>query len=143
MSAPSMTRNGQRLTTADAERTIYATTPINRAMSEPPPIERNGYVMGSAATMRSLVLYKAGLAGDGIADTFETVAKNLDAAGALFEYAGGNLMAIRYGNGVVKSFDYDANGLAAVTLSGAVPAGVAMVKSLSYTGGELTAISYS
>lgn len=143
MSVPPMTRNGQKITSADVARTIYATAPINRAMPDAQPIDRNGFIISSDYTSRTLALYRASQMGSALADTFETVAANLDAAGALFEYAGGDLVAIRYGNGVVKSFAYDANGLASVTLSGAVPAGIAMVKSFEYTGGELTAISYS
>jgi hypothetical protein len=81
--------------------------------------------------------------GGGLADSFETVAANLDASGAAFTYAGDDLATITYANGVVKSFGYGADGLASVTLSGAVPAGIDLVKTLTYTGGELTAISYS
>ena len=81
--------------------------------------------------------------GGGLADSFETVAANLDASGATFAYAGDDLATITYANGVVKAFAYGADGLASVTLSGAVPAGIDLVKTLTYTGGELTAISYS
>ncbi len=81
--------------------------------------------------------------GGGLADSFETVAANLDASGATFTYSGDDLAEIEYANGVVKTFAYGPDGLASVTLSGAVPAGIDLVKSLQYTGGELTAIIYS
>ena len=77
------------------------------------------------------------------ADSFEAVAANLDASDAVFTYASGDLSAITYANGVVKSLAYGIDGLASVTLSGAVPSGINLVKSLQYTGGELTAIIYS
>lgn len=81
--------------------------------------------------------------GNGLADSFETVSANLDASGATFTYSDGELSQITYANGVVKTFAYGADGLASVTLSGALPGGIDRVKSLGYTGGELTAISYS
>ena len=82
------------------------------------------------------------LAGYGVA-SFETVAANLDASGAAFSYSSGDLSQITYANGVVKSFAYGPDGLSSVTLSGALPSGINLVKSLTYTSGDLTAISYS
>jgi hypothetical protein len=82
------------------------------------------------------------LAGYGVA-SFETVAANLDASGAAFSYSSGDLSQITYSNGVVKSFAYGPDGLSSVTLSGALPSGINLVKSLTYTSGDLTAISYS
>lgn len=84
-----------------------------------------------------------GITDGGLADSFETVAANLDASGAAFAYTGADLTQITYANGVVKSLAYGPDGLASVTLSGVLPSGINLVKSLSYTGGELTAISYS
>lgn len=82
------------------------------------------------------------LEGYGVA-SFETVAANLDASGAAFSYSSGDLSQITYANGVVKSFAYGPDGLSTVTLSGALPSGINLIKSLSYTSGDLTAISYS
>lgn len=82
------------------------------------------------------------LAGYGVA-SFETVAANLDASGAAFSYSSGDLSQITYANGVVKSFAYGPDGLSSVTLSGALPSGINLIKSLTYTSGDLTAISYS
>lgn len=75
--------------------------------------------------------------------SFETVSKNLDAVGAVFGYTGDDLTSITYASGVIKSLTYGADGLASVTLSGAVPDGIATVKTFTYTGGSLTAVSYS
>jgi hypothetical protein len=84
-----------------------------------------------------------GITDGGLADSFETVAANLDASGAAFSYSSGDLSQITYANGVVKSFAYGPDGLSTVTLSGALPSGINLIKSLSYTSGDLTAISYS
>jgi YD repeat-containing protein len=82
--------------------------------------------------------------GGGIAETFETVAKNLGAEGATLAYSGGRLASITYASGVTKTLAYDGSGrLASITLSGATPGGIELVKTLAYTGDALTGISYA
>lgn len=79
----------------------------------------------------------------GLPDSFETAAANLDAADATFSYTGDDLTQIVYASGIIKTFGHGANGLETVTLSGTLPAGIQQVKTLTYTDGELTSISYS
>jgi hypothetical protein len=88
-----------------------------------------------------LIAHKVNSAG--VANTYETVNKNLPASNAAFAYSGGVLTSITYGNGVVKTLGYSAGVLTTVTLSGATPSGISLVKTLSYAGGKLTGVSYS
>lgn len=85
----------------------------------------------------------AAMVGGGLVPSFETVAANLDASGAVLAYSGGDLVSITYANGVVKTFAYGPDGLASVTLSGVLPSGIDLIKTLTYTSGELTAFNYS
>lgn len=87
--------------------------------------------------------YVDGLLG-AAASSFETVSKNLSASGATLDYVDGALETITYANGIIKTLAYDVDGnLVTVTLSGATPDGIQLVKTLSYTSGELTGVSYS
>ena len=95
---------------------------------------KNGYGGG-------LVVQSGG--GSGIADTFETVSKNLSAAGAVMGYTIGDLTTVTYANGIVKTLAYSLDGLASVTLSGNTPGGIALVKMFSYSGGNLSGFTYS
>lgn len=80
----------------------------------------------------------------GIAGTFETVNKNLDAANAVLAYNGNaDLETITYASGVVKTFAYASGDLISITLSGATPDGIDLIKTLTYTGGNLTGVTYS
>lgn len=81
--------------------------------------------------------------GGGAADSFETVAKNLSAANATLGYSSGDLVTVTYAGGVVKTLAYSGGNLVTVTLSGATPSGIDLVKTLTYTGDELTGVSYS
>jgi len=86
--------------------------------------------------------YVDGLAG-GSAATFETVSKNLAASGSTLNYTGDELTSITYASGIIKTFAYGVNGLETITLSGATPGGIDLVKTLSYVSGNLTSIAYS
>jgi Collagen triple helix repeat (20 copies) len=79
----------------------------------------------------------------GMADTFETVSKNLSASGAVMNYTGADLTSIVYTNGVIKTLAYSIDGLASVTLSGNTPSGIALTKTLNYSGGNLVGFNYS
>ena len=83
--------------------------------------------------------------GTGItAESFETFSKNLPAANAVPTYEGGNLAAITYANGVVKTFGYGDVGLHTVTLSGAIPPNISTVKTLQYDlNGNWVASTYA
>lgn len=80
----------------------------------------------------------------GIAETFETVSKNLDASGATLDYdVSGNLTSIEYLNGITKTLNYTGENLTSVVLSGSTPSGIDLTKTLSYTGENLTGVAYS
>ncbi len=82
----------------------------------------------------------------GIGASFETVSKNLKAWDAAFAYTLGVLDTITYTSGaltVVKTFGYTLGKLTSLTLSGDTPGGIDLVKTLSYTGDELTAVAYT
>lgn len=81
--------------------------------------------------------------GGSAATTFETVAKNLAAQDFTLNYAGEVLTSIVYASGITKTFTYGPDGLATVVLSGSVPGGVELTKTLTYTGGVLTGVAYS
>ena len=77
-------------------------------------------------------------------NTFETVNKNLASSNGVLGYTGSDLTTITYANGILKTLAYDAGGdLLSVTLSGATPEGIKLVKTLSYTSGELSSFTYS
>lgn len=79
-----------------------------------------------------------------IYNTFETVSKNLASSNGVLGYTGSDLTTITYANGVLKTLAYDAVGdLLSVTLSGATPEGIQLVKTFSYTSGELSSFTYS
>ena len=81
-----------------------------------------------------------------IAQTFETVSKNLASAGGTLAYdANGDLVTITYDNGILKTLAYDANGdLISLTLSGDTPEGIDLVKTFSYdANGDLVNFVYS
>lgn len=81
--------------------------------------------------------------GSALLKTYETVSKNLDASNATLAYSGSDLSTITYANGIVKTFGYSGGNLVTVTLSGATPSGITLVKTLSYTGTNLTGVAYS
>lgn len=81
--------------------------------------------------------------GGGIAESFETVSKNLPAANATIAYFGGEIDTITYSNGVVKTFSYGVDGLSMVVLSGSTPGGIDLTKTLTYSAGQLSGFTYS
>ena len=81
-----------------------------------------------------------------LADTFETVSKNLKASDYELTYNGaGDLTVITYANGIIKTLGYLESGdLGTITISGATPSGIDLVKSLAYNdAGDLVSVSYS
>lgn len=96
---------------------------------------------GKSGTGGGLVIQSGG--GSGIADTFETVSKNLSASGAVMGYTDGDLTTVTYASGIIKTLAYSLDGLASVTLSGNTPGGISLVKTLSYSGGNLSGFIYS
>lgn len=84
-----------------------------------------------------------GAGGGGLPESFETISKNLSASDATLTEVDGVLVSIAYSNGITKTFTYGPNGLATVVLSGAVPGGIDLTKTLVYSGGNLTNFLYS
>jgi hypothetical protein len=79
-----------------------------------------------------------------IYNTFETVNKNLASSNGVLGYTGSDLTTITYANGILKTLAYDAGGdLLSVTLSGATPEGIKLIKTFSYTSGELSSFVYT
>jgi len=96
----------------------------------------NGFVGTEAEWLESL----RGIA----ADSFESISKNLAAVNAvLTENEAGELVTIEYANGIVKTFEYTGDDLTRISLSGATPDGIDLVKTLTYSGGNLIGVSYS
>ncbi len=81
--------------------------------------------------------------GGSAVETFETVSKNLSSNDATLNYTEGVLTSISYAGGIVKTFSYGPDGLASITLSGPTPGGIDLTKTLVYSSGVLTGISYS
>lgn len=81
-----------------------------------------------------------------VAATFESVSKNLKSWDASFTYSLGNLSSISYTDGVdtiVKTFNYTLGSLTSIVLSGDTPAGIDLTKTFTYSGSNITTISYS
>jgi hypothetical protein len=84
-----------------------------------------------------------GISVTGVAETFETVSKNLDANDATLNYTGEDLTSIVYSNGITKTLNYTGTDLTSVVLSGTTPGGIDLTKTLSYIGDNLVGVSYS
>lgn len=100
--------------------------------------------LNNAATARTnLSVYSTSQVDALVADTFETVSKNLDSSNATYNYTSGSLTSIVYANGITKTFNYTGSDLTSIVLSGSTPAGIALTKTFSYTSGDLIGVSYS
>lgn len=80
------------------------------------------------------------------ADNFETTSKNLRSWDYDLNYTNGVLTSIVYDDGVnviTKTLGYSGGALSTITLSGDTPNGIDLIKTLSYTDGQLTGITYS
>ena len=121
---------------------IALDVPTNAPTGSALDFERNGQTLSIIGMRRPVSVAATQNSGNGLADSFETVAANLDASGAAFTYAGGDLVGISYANGVVKTLAYGPDGLASVTLSGTVPGGIALTKTFAYNLGQLISFSY-
>lgn len=82
-----------------------------------------------------------------VADTFETINRNLKALPYSIQYSGDLISSITYelpaAEQITKQFGYQSNVLTTITLSGDVPGGIDLTKTLTYTSGRLTEVSYS
>ncbi len=78
--------------------------------------------------------------------TFETVSKNIKAWPHTIHYTGGVVTSVVYTQGtqeIVKTFTYTSGNLTRISLSGDTPHGIALTKTLEYTGDNLTSVEYS
>ena len=75
--------------------------------------------------------------------SYETISRNLDPRNAAFIYdTEGRLTTVDYGD-IQKTLAYSDGRLTSVSLSGNVPAGINLTKTLAYDGtGRLTGYSY-
>lgn len=75
--------------------------------------------------------------------SYETISRNLDPRDATFGYdAEGRLITVNYGD-ITKTLAYTGDQLTTVTLSGNVPTGMNLTKTLAYdVDGRLTGYSY-
>lgn len=105
-----------------------------------PPVPNNANIINSSV----VVAGNSGGTTSGIAESFETVSKNLDATDALYAYnLSGDLQTITYASGVIKTLNYTSGVLTSVVLSGTTPGGIELTKSFTYTSGNLTQVTYS
>jgi hypothetical protein len=79
--------------------------------------------------------------------TFSAYQKNLfDLPITATQYTGDRLDSITYGSGpqaYTVTLGYTGDKITTVTLSGAIPAGIPTVKTISYTGDNITGTSYA
>jgi hypothetical protein len=88
-----------------------------------------------------------GAKGDSWQEEFETVSKNLKSYPAVLSYISGSLTTIVYdlggGQSITKTFGYSLGKLVTITLSGDTPSGIDLIKTFSYTGDDLTGVTYT
>lgn len=102
----------------------------------------NGQVITYDSTTQSWRNTTPG-SGAGI-DSFETVAENLSAYNFSISYNVNNdPSAIVYSNGVTKTINYTDDNVSSIVLSGSTPGGIALTKSFTYTGQDITGVTYS
>lgn len=132
---------------AVTEQTVVASVPA----SQPVAVSVAGVLplpvtVTPPATLSVDVSGGPGPAGESWQETWETVSKNLRSYPATLAYAAGELSSITYATpagAVVKTLTRTAGRLTAIVLSGAMPAGIATTKTLTYTGDDLTSVGYA
>ena len=108
-----------------------------KLVSKPIPVNevRSSIVVSSGNTVGAVT---------GVAESFETVSKNLPSSDAVYSYSiNGDLQTITYSSGVIKTFNYTLDLLTSVVLSGTTPSGIELTKSLTYSANDLVAVTYS
>lgn len=82
--------------------------------------------------------------GVAIESSFETVSSNLSNYDNTLNYNGsGDITDIVYSNGVTKTFNYTGADITSIVLSGSTPNGIELIKTLTYTNGDVTGITYT
>lgn len=84
--------------------------------------------------------------GGTVAQSFETVNKNLQAYPKTLYFTGADLTSVVYDLGasiITKTLTYAGDFLVSVVLSGETPSGISLTKTLTYSGDDLAAVTYS
>ncbi|CAB4169737.1 Collagen triple helix repeat [uncultured Caudovirales phage] len=79
-------------------------------------------------------------------ENFESVSSNLNGYAATLAYVGGRLSAVTYakpGGDIVKTLNYTGDDLTSIVLSGNTPVGIALTKTFVYSGGNLISTTIS
>ncbi len=88
----------------------------------------------------------SGISVTGVAESFETVSKNLSSYDYAINYSGSNISTIVYtkaGGTITKTLNYTGNEITSVVLSGDTPGGIDLTKTLTWAGGLITNAVYS
>ena len=80
---------------------------------------------------------------EGLIDSYETVSKNLSGVPFDLNYSSGLLTSVVYSTGITKTFNRTGTKITSIVLSGSTPSGIALTKTLGYTGDNLTSVGYS
>lgn len=104
--------------------------------------------IGAALPVETVIVrqVEAGPAG-ATTSSFETVSQNIAAKPKTLSYSLGQLVAMVFdlgaGQAITKTFGYVSGVLTTITLTGNTPGGIALVKTLTYSGGNLSAVGYT
>lgn len=119
------------------------TTVVDGGDSTNVVVEQQTTEIISAPNVTEIVI---GEAVSGLAETFESVSKNLKAYPVALTYDNGILSSLAYttpSGTITKTLGFVGGILTTVTLSGATPSGIALVKEFTYTDGAVSSINYS
>lgn len=85
--------------------------------------------------------------GGGLAESYETVNKNLKAYAASYTYSTGRISTIVYtvppSSTITKTFNYTGDLLTSIVLSGSTPGGIQLTKTITYSGSDISSVAYS
>lgn len=122
--------------------TASSITDFNSAVAGTPAVSANTF---GVANNNANIIFLNNAFTD-VANTFEAVSKNIRTGNYVLNYTGGILTSIDYTIGsdsITKTFNYTAGVLTSIVLSGDLPSGTQTTKTLTYTGSDLTGVTYS
>lgn len=97
------------------------------------------------ASPQLLAMNSSGRVVDG--STFESVSKNVSGYPSSITYnSDGSVNTVTYtlpSGSIVKTFSYSSGNVSTIVLSGSTPSGISLTKTLTYTGDNITGVSYS
>ncbi len=76
-------------------------------------------------------------------ETYESVSKNIKGIPFSLEYSGGELSRVVYENAIIKTLNRTSGKVTSIVLSGNTPQGIALTKTLAYSGDTLISVEYS